>query len=48
VEDATLDVVRYMVMNPIRAGLCTDVREYSYLGSATFSIDELITTIPLA
>ena len=32
-DEATLDVVQYLVANPLRAGLCRDIREYPYVGS---------------
>ena len=41
-EETTLDVARYIVGNPIRAGLCNDLREYPYLGSSRYTIEELI------
>jgi REP element-mobilizing transposase RayT len=47
-DEATLDVVAYIVANPIRAGLCKDVRDYPFVGSSRYSIDELIAAIPLA
>ena len=47
-EEATLDVVGYVVANPIRGGLCRDVREYPYVGSGRYSIDEIIAAVPLA
>ena len=44
-EEDTLNVAAYIVANPIRAGLCTDIREYPYLGSSRYTIDELIEAI---
>ena len=41
-EEDTVDVVRYLIANPLRAGLCTDVREYPFIGSQRYSIEELI------
>ena len=41
-DEATLDVVRYVVANPVRAGLCADPRQYPYLGSSRYSIDDLV------
>jgi putative transposase len=40
--DATDDVVRYIVANPVRAGLAATVGEYAFAGSDTF--DALGTT----
>jgi REP element-mobilizing transposase RayT len=44
-DDATLDVVRYIIANPLRAGLCRDVREYPYVGSRRYSIEEIIDSL---
>jgi REP-associated tyrosine transposase len=44
-EEATIDVVRYIVGNPIRAGLCGDVREYPHQGSSRYTIEELIASL---
>jgi REP element-mobilizing transposase RayT len=44
-EEATIDVARYVVGNPIRAGLCDDVREYPQLGSSRYTIEELIASL---
>jgi len=44
-EEATLDVARYIVANPVRAGLCDDLREYPYLGSSRYTIEELIASL---
>ena len=44
-EEATLDVARYIVGNPIRAGLCDEVREYPHQGSSRYTIEELIVSL---
>jgi len=41
-EEGTLDVARYVVGNPIRAGLCDDLRRYPYWGSSRYTTEELI------
>ena len=38
-------LVRYMIANPIRAGLVLDVRDYPYWGSGVCSREELIETL---
>jgi REP-associated tyrosine transposase len=38
-------LVRYILANPIRAGLVLDVREYPFWGSGVCSRDELIETL---
>ena len=40
-EDDMLAVVRYIVTNPVRAGLARDVGEYPFCGSDLFSMDEI-------
>ena len=46
-EEDTLNVTAYIVANPIRAGLCSDIREYPYLGSSRYTVQELIDAIAL-
>lgn len=42
-EDATLDVVSYIVLNPVTAGLYADANAYPLLGSSRFELSELLT-----
>jgi len=42
-EEATLDVVRYIVFNPVRARLVSRPVEYPYLGSSRYNVDDLVT-----
>ncbi|HJZ74980.1 MAG TPA: transposase [Vicinamibacterales bacterium] len=42
-DEATLDVVRYIVLNPVRAGLGPRAIDYLYLGSSRYDIAELLT-----
>jgi len=44
-DEATLDVVTYIVANPLRAGLCRDVREYPFVGSSRYSLEEMIDSL---
>ena len=41
-QDATEAVVRYIVANPLRAGLATDIRDYPLIGSGPYDIDALL------
>jgi putative transposase len=41
-DEATIDVARYILANPLRAGLVKDVREYRFTGSSVVTIGELI------
>ena len=42
-EDDTRAVVKYIVLNPVRAGLCEDPSAYPLLGSSRFELSELLT-----
>ena len=42
-EDATLDVVSYIVLNPVKAGLCADASAYPLLGSSRYELSALLT-----
>jgi putative transposase len=44
-EDATIAVVRYIVLNPVRAGLCADATTYPLLGSSRYELSELVTAV---
>ena len=44
-EDATLEIARYIVANPVRAGLCAHPRAYPYIGSNRYSLDELLDSL---
>jgi putative transposase len=41
-EESTEDVIRYIVGNPIRAGLVTKVTDYPFWGSFKYSREELL------
>jgi hypothetical protein len=45
-EKATPTVVAYIIANPLRAGLCTDLRDYPFVGSGRFTLGELVDVIP--
>ena len=40
-EDATFDVIRYIVANPVRAGLCSSPEQYAFSGAAHYALNEL-------
>ena len=42
-EEALLDVVRYIVRNPVRAGLCADANVYPLIGSSRYGLSDLLT-----
>ena len=41
-KDATEGVVRYILENPVRAGLVDDVRAYPLVGASLYNVDELL------
>jgi putative transposase len=41
-EEDRIDVIRYLLANPIRAGLVDDLRDYAFWGSSLGSREELI------
>ena len=41
-EDETLTVARYIVENPIRAGLARNVRDYPFIGSSVYTVAEIL------
>jgi len=40
-EESVVDTARYILNNPVRKGLVSKFREYPFLGSMVFHIDEL-------
>lgn len=44
-EESTVGVARYILENPLRAGLAARVEEYPYVGSMTLSIRELLDSV---
>jgi hypothetical protein len=41
-DDSTFDVVRYIVQNPVRAGLVASALQYPFLGSNTMPVEEMV------
>src|SRR5687768_6140508 len=41
-DESNQKVIRYVLENPIRAGLVSDVSEYPFIGSSEYSIEQLI------
>jgi hypothetical protein len=44
-DEATLDVIAYIIKNPIRAGYCVEPREYPFTGSTLYTVDQLCEAI---
>jgi REP element-mobilizing transposase RayT len=45
--ESQIGVAAYIVNNPIRAGLCTKISDYPWLGSDRYTLDELIEAVQL-
>ena len=45
-EESLFHLARYVIENPVKAGLVTDPRRYGHCGSDTWSLDELLSTTP--
>ena len=41
-QDVNEGVIRYILMNPVRAGLVADPREYPYLGAEKYDVQTLL------
>ena len=46
-RDATLSVARYIVENPLRAGLVQRVADYRYVGSAVYTLGEICDAVQM-
>ena len=47
-DEDTFRIARYILENPIRAGLVQSVHDYSYLGSTVYSIDQILDSLHLS
>jgi putative transposase len=41
-DETTLHMTRYVLNNPVRAGLVADVRDYPFLGSMKYSLEQML------
>ena len=44
-DEATLVVARYIIENPVRAGLVTCCRSYPFTGSSVYTLDQILDAI---
>jgi len=44
-HESSIDVARYILANPLRAGLVESVEEYPFLGSLTMSVQDLLYSV---
>jgi REP element-mobilizing transposase RayT len=44
-DDAPIAVARYVIANPLRAGLCERPEEYPYVGSSRYSMEEILASV---
>ena len=47
-DEQTLSVARYILDNPLRAGLVASVRDYPFIGSEVYSRDALVDAVQTA
>ena len=41
-SDSMLPIARYVVENPVRAGLVTDIHDYPWVGSDRYALDDIL------
>ena len=46
-DEDTIGVARYILENPLRAGLVADVEDYPYLGSMTLAVRDLLYSVQI-
>jgi REP element-mobilizing transposase RayT len=44
-DDVPIAVARYIICNPLRAGLCDRVEEYRHVGSSRYSLAEIVASV---
>lgn len=44
-DELTLVVARYVLQNPVRGALVSDAKDYPFIGSGTYSIEELLDAV---
>jgi hypothetical protein len=40
-DEGTAQVIRYLIENPVRAGLVKSATDYPFIGSSKYSLEEL-------
>jgi hypothetical protein len=46
-DEAAVSVARYILENPVRAGLIASVQEYPFSGSAVYPVEQLLDAVQL-
>jgi len=46
-EESKIGIASYIIHNPVRAGLCTSVLDYPFVGSQRYTIRELIDAVQI-
>jgi putative transposase len=46
-DEAAIRVARYILENPVRAGLVTEVQQYPFAGSSVYSLEQLLEAVQL-
>lgn len=47
-DEAALSVARYILENPVRAGLVSRVEDYPFMGSNVYTVAEILEAVQLA
>jgi REP element-mobilizing transposase RayT len=46
-EEATISVARYILENPVRAGLVARIDEYAFSGSSVYSLEQILEAVQM-
>ena len=46
-EEAAISVARYILENPVRAGLVARIDEYAFSGSSVYSLEQILDAVQL-
>jgi len=46
-DEGTLSVARYILENPVRAGIVRRVQDYPFSGSSVYTIDEILEAVQM-
>jgi hypothetical protein len=47
-DEATMSVARYILENPVRAGLVARVEDYPFAGSCTYPLQQILEAVALS
>jgi hypothetical protein len=47
-DEATLSVARYILENPVRAGIATSAADYEFIGSDEYTVQEVLEAVQMS